>query len=175
MARTMESGTPPEAVWAKVAAALRTELGEGPFNSYVAPSQVRQDFAGSLYLVTPTAYARDWVRRNTFRRVCDLWTQHDPARRRIDVKSRAELETAEPAPAADTGPAAPIAESPAPVAEVVSLAERAAERTFKAAGLQERLTFDTFVVGQGNEFAHAMARQVATWVDGSARYEADGD
>ncbi len=169
MARTMESGTPPEAVWAKVAATLRTELGEGPFNSYVAPSAVRQDFAGSLYLVTPTAYARDWVRRNTFRRVCDLWTQHDPARRRLDVKSRAEYETVQPGSASDTaGAAAPAAaEAPAAApAEVVSLAERAAERPVRSVGLQDRLTFDSFVVGQGNEFAHAMARQVASWVDG---------
>lgn len=164
MARILESGTPPEAVWAKVAAALRTELGEGPFNSYVAPSHVRQDFAGSLYLVTPTAYARDWVRRNTFRRVCDLWTQHDPARRRLDVKSRAEYETVQPAPAADTG-GAPAEAAPAP-AEVVSLAERQVERPVRSVGLQERLSFDSFVVGQGNEFAHAMARQVASWVDG---------
>ena len=35
MAR-LETGTPPEAVWTKVADTLRGELGEGPFNSYVA-------------------------------------------------------------------------------------------------------------------------------------------
>src|SRR5690606_31294939 len=31
---------------------------------------------------------------------------------------------------------------------------------------QERLTFDTFVAGQGNEFALAVARQSASWADG---------
>jgi chromosomal replication initiator protein len=162
----METGTPPEAVWTKVAATLRGELGEGPFNSYVAPSSVRQDFAGSLYLVTPTAYARDWVRRNAYRRMCDLWAQHDPAHRRLDVKSRAEYETAQPGgPEAAPAPAA-AAPAPAEVVEFAPRLEKAAERPVRSAGLQERLTFDSFVVGQGNEFAHAMAKQVATWVDG---------
>ena len=35
-----------------------------------------------------------------------------------------------------------------------------------AAGLQDRLTFDTFVAGPANEFAHAVARRVASWADG---------
>jgi chromosomal replication initiator protein len=32
--------------------------------------------------------------------------------------------------------------------------------------LQERFTFDTFVPGPANEFAHAVARRVASWADG---------
>ena len=36
----------------------------------------------------------------------------------------------------------------------------------KGAGLQERFTFETFVPGPGNEFAHAVARRVASWADG---------
>jgi chromosomal replication initiation ATPase DnaA len=33
-------------------------------------------------------------------------------------------------------------------------------------GLQDRFTFDTFVVGPSNEFAYAVARRVASWADG---------
>ena len=161
MARTMETGTPPEAVWTKVSATLRGELGEGAFNSYVAPSAVRQAFSGNLCLVTPTAYARDWVRRNAMRRMTDLWTQHDPSRRSLEVKSRAEFEADSPAPAA-----APSQGAASEAAQVIQLAAHHAERPMRAAGLQERMTFDSFVPGNGNEFAHAMARQVAGWVDG---------
>ena len=32
--------------------------------------------------------------------------------------------------------------------------------------LQERFSFDTFVAGPSNEFAHAVARRVASWTDG---------
>jgi chromosomal replication initiator protein len=169
MARILETGTPPDAVWTKVADVLRGELGEGPFNSYVAPSSVRPGFSGDLCLVTPTAYARDWVRRNAMRRMCDLWTQHDPSGRRLEVKSRAEYET--DAPKAD---GAEASAGPAEVVEFTlgqtqALAQGVAPATAKparATGLQDRLSFDSFVVGQGNEFAHAMARQVAGWVDG---------
>jgi chromosomal replication initiator protein len=182
MARTMETGTPPEAVWVKVSAALRGELGEGPFNSYVAPSAVRQAYSGALCLVTPTAYARDWFRRNAFRRVSDLWAQHDPSSRRLDVKSRAEYEAEAPAGVAAAGSVQPVTHSQTSASkpgEVIDLNARqpapaaaaqattaTTERPIRAAGLQERLSFDSFVVGQPNEFAHAMARQVASWVDG---------
>ncbi len=160
MAR-LETGTPPEAVWTKVAAALRGELGEGPFNSYVAPSDVRPGATGSLYLVTPTAYARDWFKRNAIGRVNELWIENDPARRSLGLRSRMEHE-------ADGGAA------PEPTPEdslatvydgaVSDMSER--QRPVRAAGLQERLSFDSFVAGQGNEFAYAMARQVASWADG---------
>ena len=72
MAVRLEAVTPAETVWTKVAAALRGELGEGAFNSYVAPSAVREGYSGAVCLVTPTAYARDWVRRNALRRVAEL-------------------------------------------------------------------------------------------------------
>jgi chromosomal replication initiator protein len=156
MARTLETGAPLDAVWMKVAAALRSELGEGPFNSYVAPSAVRQGFSGSPCLVTPTNYGRDWVRRNLHRRLSDLWAEHDPAHRRLDVKSRSEFE----------GEDSPSVPEEAPKAEVVELPSRTPDRAGRISGLQERMTFESFVVGQGNAFAHAMARQVAGWVDG---------
>jgi chromosomal replication initiator protein len=155
MAITMETGAPLDAVWVKVSAALRSELGEGPFNSYVAPSAVRQSFTGSPCLVTPTNYGRDWLRRNLHRRLSDLWAEFDPSQRRLDVKSRAEFEGEDPAPVAEE----------APRAEVLDLVPRQPERG-RSAGLQERMTFESFVPGQGNAFAHAMARQVASWVDG---------
>lgn len=160
MARTMETGTPLDAVWMKVSAALRSELGEGPFNSYLAPSAVRQGFAGGPCLVTPTNYGRDWVRRNLHRRLSDLWAQHDPSQRRLDVKSRAEFEGEEPA----ASPAAAAVIVEAPSADVLDLTPRPASG--RTSGLQERMTFDSFVSGQGNAFAHAMARQVASWADG---------
>ncbi|WP_140984227.1 chromosomal replication initiator protein DnaA [Asticcacaulis tiandongensis] len=162
----------PEAVWTKVATTLRHELGEGPYNSYVAPSTIRQSALGDPVLVTPTIYARDWFARNALKRANELWTQNDPEGRILDIKSRAEFtETAPQTPAAE--PLPPISDIPgtAPASgptsgpisgAVVSFSDAAA----RIAGLQERLTFDTFVPGRGNEFAYTMSRQVASWADG---------
>ncbi len=160
--RIQETGAPLEAVWMKVADTLKGEMGEGPFNSYVAPATIRQGFSGSLYLVTQTAYSRDWLRRNVGRRLSDLWDQHDPVRRRLTVKSKAEYEVEEPKTAASTTPV----QVPAQPAEVVDFAPAQAERPARAANLQERMTFDTFVGGHGNAFALAMARELAKWADG---------
>ena len=65
--------TDPDRIWAEAAGRLRAEIGDGPFSSYIAPSAVRLDGAGQLVLVTPTGYARDWVRKNALRRLNELW------------------------------------------------------------------------------------------------------
>lgn len=151
----------PEMVWTKVASALRHELGEGPYNSYVAPSALRQNPLGDPVLVTPTLYARDWFARNALRRANELWAQHDPDHRSLELKSRAEFDDQSKATAPTPVSRVDSAEG-APAAPVVSFQDAAA----RVAGLQERLTFDTFVPGRGNEFAYTMSRQVATWADG---------
>ncbi|MGN6210103.1 chromosomal replication initiator protein DnaA [Asticcacaulis sp.] len=152
----------PETVWSKVATVLRKELGEGPFNSYVAPSSVRTGPYGDPVLVTPTAYARDWISRNAARRAQELWTQHDPDSRVLEIKSRVEYEDAtrnSEAPAVDAVPVKDVTPVAAPV-----VVEAVAPN--RIGGLQERLTFDSFVAGRGNEFAFQMSRQVASWADG---------
>ncbi|HCQ53670.1 MAG TPA: chromosomal replication initiator protein DnaA, partial [Brevundimonas diminuta] len=46
---------------------------------------------GNLILVTPTAYARDWVRKNALRRMNELWLGLDGLSRRLEVRCRAEM------------------------------------------------------------------------------------
>lgn len=64
--------TDPDRIWSEASLRLRAEIGDGPFSSYIAPSAVRMDGAGHLILVTPTAYARDWVRKNALRRMNEI-------------------------------------------------------------------------------------------------------
>lgn len=152
----------PETVWSKVAMVLRKELGEGPFNSYVAPSSVRTGPYGDPVLVTPTAYARDWISRNAAHRAQELWTQHDPDSRVLEIKSRVEYEDATRNSETAAVDAVPVKDV-TPVAAPVVVEAVAPNRI---GGLQERLTFDSFVAGRGNEFAFQMSRQVASWADG---------
>jgi chromosomal replication initiator protein len=155
--------TDPDRIWVEAAARLRSEIGDGPFSSYIAPSAVRMDGAGQLVVVTPTGYARDWVRKNALRRLNELWLGLDGLARRLDVRCRADMPGVTPSVIA-----AQVAEAPAvravPAPTVGPVADGA--RAVRAAGLQERLTFDGFVEGHGNAFALAVARQVASWADG---------
>ncbi len=164
MAGVTAGMTDPDRIWSEAALRLRAEIGEGPFSSYIAPSTVRLDGSGQLVLVTPTVYARDWVRKNALRRMNELWLGLDGLSRRLDVRCRAEMGSAPPACAMPRSDSALPAASAIPMATVPPVADGA--RAVRAAGLQERLTFDTFVEGQGNAFALAIARQAATWADG---------
>ncbi|HET9161014.1 MAG TPA: DnaA/Hda family protein, partial [Caulobacteraceae bacterium] len=155
---TMAAQSPVGALWGKACQALRRELGDDTFGSWLSQASLREGPGGSLVLVTPTGIARDWIRRNAWRRIGELWAQNDPQGRRLDLKSRIEFEAGEP------------------IAEVIEIAQAVStdlpavapvtQAPTRTTGLQERFTFDTFVPGPANEFAHAVARRVASWADG---------
>jgi chromosomal replication initiator protein len=85
--------------------------------------------------------------------------------RRIDLKSRLEFEASAGA-YVDVAKAEPI-EIVLPVStDAPAVAPVAAGKASRTQGLQERFTFETFVPGPANEFAHAVARRVASWADG---------
>jgi chromosomal replication initiator protein len=146
-------------VWIKACAALKSELGEGAFGSWVAQTALRESAGGAITLVTQTGIARDWIRRNAWRRISELWAQHDPQGRALELKSRFELET-EPA-----GAAAPVA-PPVVKTSAVAPAPDSVARAPRPSGLQDRFSLENFVTGPSNEFAFAVARRVASWADG---------
>jgi chromosomal replication initiator protein len=148
---------PAPAVWAKASGALKSELGEDAFSSWLARAALRCAPDGELCLVTATGLARDWVRRHAWRRIEELWAQYDPDARVLKLRSQAEFDAAacathgvlaEPTAAAYEGPA------PCAAADAVPRAHR------------DRFTFENFVVGPANEFAYAVTRRVSSWADG---------
>ncbi|MEO7026889.1 MAG: DnaA/Hda family protein, partial [Caulobacteraceae bacterium] len=166
-----------EAIWRRVSGALRGELGDDVFGSWVAPAALRRTLSGQPCLVTPTGIARDWVRRHAMRRLGDLWAMHDPERRALVIFSREEFEARQGGRSAPT----PDIETPGHEAKsernlAVGGGSTPAPLALEAdgpepeggpkCGLRGRLRFDTFVVGPANDFAFAVARRVASWADG---------
>jgi chromosomal replication initiator protein len=156
---------PAGAVWTKTCQVLKRELGEATFGSWLGQAALRES-GDEVYLVAATGVARDWIRRHAWRRIGELWAQHDPLGRRLDLKSRTELDNFSahapiPAPVAANAPTVPE------VFEIeVDAAPPAAVKQGRLQGLQERFSFESFVSGPANEFAFAVARRVATWADG---------
>ena len=146
--------------WRKASHTLRVELGDAAFGSWLAPATLKCDSDGGLCLVTQTGLARDWIRRNAWRRIAELWAAHDPDGRALSLKSRSEFEV----PGVDLADAAATADDHAPLA--VPTGPAPGGKGAKTSTLQDRYTFDTFVTGPTNEFAHAVARRVASWTDG---------
>ena len=159
----MASMTPAVAVWGKASLALKSELGDDTFGSWLAQAALRIMPDGGLCLVTPTGIARDWIRRYAWRRIGELWAANDPDGRALCLKSRLEFE-------AEGGEASPRVIEIEAVEPVSSDAAPSSIsnglKSGKSGGLQDRFTFDTFVPGPANEFAHAVARRVASWADG---------
>jgi chromosomal replication initiator protein len=159
------ASAPATAVWSKTCQVLKRELGDATFGSWLGHASLRE-VGDEVCLVAATGVARDWIRNNAWRRIGELWAQHDPLGRRLDLKSRLELEAAQPY-AAPVVANAPMAAAPARIYEVeVDAMAPVALRQGRLQGLQERFSFDTFVAGPANEFAFAVARRVASWADG---------
>jgi chromosomal replication initiator protein len=137
---------------------MKRELGDDTFGSWVAPAALLESGDGALCVVTPTGIARDWIRRYAWRRLTEVWAENDPEGRRLELKSRTEMEASSPKAQAAAEPVRPVA--------VAAAAPVAAAAAKPVPGLQDRFTFDTFVPGPTNEFAHAVARRVASWADG---------
>ena len=163
------ASAPAGVVWTKTCQVLKRELGEATFGSWLGQAALRES-GDEVCLVAATGVARDWIRRHAWRRIGELWAQHDPLGRTLDLKSRLEFDSGpQSAPANEARPT-PVAVAVAPeVFEVDAEPEAvapAAARQGRLAGLQERFTFDCFVAGPSNEFAFAVARRVAAWSDG---------
>jgi len=156
----------PGSVWVKACATLKSELGEATFGSWVAQASLLEEPNGALTLVTPTGIAADWIRRNAWRRIAEVWAENDPKGRRLNLKSKLEMEASGRGAglrlATVDGRPQPADALAAPEAAVVIDPRQAKPPV----GLQERFTFESFVAGPTNEFAHAMARRVASWADG---------
>ncbi len=153
-------------IWTKASHALKSELGDDAFGSWLAQAALRSASDGGLCLVTPTGLARDWIRRNAWRRIGELWAAHDPDGRVLSLKSRLEFEADRGhAPCALSDAVTPALTAPMPPAALAPVAAATA-KPGKISALQERFSFDAFVIGPANEFAHAVARRVASWTDG---------
>ena len=153
----------PAGVWTKASQALRGELGDDTYGSWLAPACLRMAPGGELVLVTPTGIARDWIRRYAWRRIGELWALYDPQARVLSLKSRLEFE----ASGGESVSHPIVIETVEPVStDSPATAPLATACPTRTQWLQDRFSFDTFVKGPSNEFAVAVARRVASWADG---------
>jgi chromosomal replication initiator protein len=165
-------------VWARIRGRLKDEVGEVEYRSWLRQMTLAGIQGEEAVILLPTRFLRDWVRGHYGDRLRALWQAEIPAIRRIEFRVTQEARGAEPRPAdaapasapapdrrlqvvdaiPDAGLAEPLARPAAPRAPEAKPAD---PRNDWSAPLDPRFTFDTFVVGKPNEFAHACARRVA--------------
>jgi chromosomal replication initiator protein len=137
-----------QAQWSRVRARLREEYGDAQYLAWLRPMTLLRVVGATAVIGVPTALFLDWFEVHYRDRICAFWKKENPMVNQVDFVVIEGLsvngEAIEPLPA------------PPAVHEMFDGDER-----HVGAPLDPRFTFDHFVVGKPNEFAHAAARRVA--------------
>ena len=154
--------------WARVLDMLRAEVGEAAFRSWLQPLSVISIDSGEVSLAVPTRFMRDWIIKNYSDRIQSIWAGENDAVSGIELVVVPGMSTDSgaqdivPLTASDDVEPAPVrtaqrkSAAQAPAAEPIEMVDN-----IDTSGLDPRCTFENFVVGKPNEFAHAAARRVA--------------
>ena len=134
--------------WARVRARLQAEVGEVEYRTWLKQVSFAGVAGDEAVVMLPTRFLRDWVNKEYGELIAAFWLQENTAVRRVEFRTGA--------PAAR--PAAPDLAEPQQAAAPASAPQ---QRPEAIAALDQRFTFETFVVGKPNEFAYACARRVA--------------
>jgi len=141
------------AQWSRIRGRLQSEVGELEYRNWLRQMTLAGIDGDEITVLLPTRFLCDWVRSRYGDRLNTLWREANPAVRRVDIRVGGG---AAPVPALAESLATTI--EPTPVVPN-RFEERMDQRP--ELSIDPRFTFEAFVVGKPNEFAHACARRVA--------------
>lgn len=164
--------------WNDVLASLRDEIGEAAFQSWLKPMTVREVTGGNVRISVPTRFMKDWVVAHYVDRLSALWSDLNDTVNGVeifvqadygqqDAKTAARVSAAASRKAEDEAASLSKSMTSVPSLPMRAQANLAAMRPANdsaleiSAPLDQRYTFDNFVVGKPNEFAYAAAKRVA--------------
>jgi chromosomal replication initiator protein len=128
-------------VWDEVLSRIETKVNRHSFYTWFKPTLYVDEREGALRVRVPNAMFRDWLTKHYSAVIDEALTEiHRPGTEIAFVTE-------------DLAAPLPVVEAPAPGLEAGVAGE--------AASLSPRYSFDTFVVGSSNQFAHAACRAVA--------------
>ncbi|MCH9020090.1 MAG: chromosomal replication initiator protein DnaA [Proteobacteria bacterium] len=142
--------------WSRVRGRLRTEFGDAAYKSWLQPIRLGGVRDGEITMNVPSRFMREWVMSRYADRIRALWRGEDSSIRSVSI-------AVDPGAAGAADDGGEAVATPARAAFTPTPPRGAAasvSRPFVSA-LDSRFTFDNFVVGKSNEFAHAAARRVA--------------
>ncbi len=147
--------------WNRIRERLQAEVGEAEYRTWLRQMTLGTIDGDEVTVHLPTRFLRDWVRSHYGDRLNALWHGEDPVIRRVDIRVGRGLSTGGLAESLTPSPA-PSKSAGTPVQPGGTRAEERMEaRDSLSVTLEPRFTFQSFVVGKPNEFAHACARRVA--------------
>jgi chromosomal replication initiator protein len=136
-------------IWDQVLARIETKVNQHTFLTWFKPTSFLADSGERLRIRVPNALFSDWLTKHYSVVLDEALTEVN--RRGCGVSF--VIEDAAPMPPMPSAPAAILADAKNPETEEIVAAE--------PGGLAPRYSFDTFIVGPSNQFAHAACRAVA--------------
>ncbi len=130
--------------WVSTQRLLRGMLDDHSFKNWFGPTRFESFADGILKVCVPTDFFADWLREHYMEAIQECVRRVLPEFREVDFVVAQDTKAAEAA-----RPAARVA------------VPRPAPSPRKHNGFNPRYTFDRFVIGSGNRFAHAAAKAVA--------------
>lgn len=157
-----------KALWDRVVEPLRTELPAAEFDTWIRPLEPLDERDGVVDLAVPNRLFACWIEENFAERLAAAWSE--TVGRRASFRLRWEPTGQQRElfpPVGSTAPQRELFVNQAPESdanpadEASTRGERGAHRAFAPGGVIARYDFDSFVVGQSNQFARAAAQAVA--------------
>jgi len=146
-------------VWDQVLARVETKVNRHSFSTWFRRTEFVADDAQRVTIRVPDTVFRDWLLKHYSGVLADAMAEVGRADATLTFVTEAEANTQQAA--VERVFAAPAEANPAEVQFPVPGTPPAAGVPIGAPGLNPRYTFDTFVVGPSNQFAHAACRAVA--------------
>ena len=129
-------------LWQEALKLLEPRLGQHNFDTWIKPIRARVDESGKVTLEVPSKFFRDWLMAHFLFEIqeCLANVSHPGISVSVDIKQRAE-QTEQ--------------------AEIPRKVEISSQKLKEVTGLIPKYTFENFVVGASNQFAHAACLAVA--------------
>ncbi|MCF6285154.1 MAG: chromosomal replication initiator protein DnaA [Candidatus Hydrogenedentes bacterium] len=145
--------------WEQAQTHLQTALDDYSYKNWFSQTRYESCSNGKLTVGVPSQFFADWLRDHYMDAVCDSLRKVMPDFDSVSFIPRPG-HTAEPM-GSRVPSAASLPQGPAPSVDraPVGVKQNGTRRIFN--GFNPRYTFDRFVIGSGNRFAHAAARAVA--------------
>ena len=144
--------------WTRVVGQLKEEVGEAAYRSWLQPMTVERVEGGQAIVAAPTPFLRDWVAAHYADRILALWRVEN---RRVLRVSIVVAPNGRVNGSQTVGGGGEKIHPPAPSISEAAGAFELGEDKAQLSALDPRFTFENFVVGTPNQFAHAAARRVA--------------
>jgi chromosomal replication initiator protein len=143
-------------IWDEVLARIETKVNRHSFYTWFKPTAFVADQGGTILVRVPNGLFRDWLTKHYSAVLNEALTELSRSAAVVSFVTEGQEVSIVPAP-----PPEPIADLPV-VDEIVADDESLVPAPITAqSGLNPRYTFETFIVGSSNQFAHAASRAVA--------------